>query len=90
MIRQIVRIVIQSNHTHIITSVPENLKPLFTKVGFQQIQLAWKENISSEKKSESILMFDIKKVISGEVIIDKFIWNKVYYKIFKHLGLIQN
>ena len=43
-----------------------------------------------EKKSETILMLDVKGIISGEIIIDKFIWNKVYYKIFKHLGLIKN
>ncbi|WP_338637096.1 hypothetical protein [Spirobacillus cienkowskii] len=90
MIRQIVRIVIQSNHTHILTSVPESLKSLFTKVGFQPLQLSWNENIRDEKKLETILMLDVKGIISGEIIIDKFIWNKVYYKIFKHLGLIKN
>ena len=62
MIRQIVRIVIESGHTHIITCAPEALKPLYTKVGFVPLNVNWKEEFSEEKLKDSVLMLDAKGI----------------------------
>lgn len=87
MIRQIVRIVIESGHTHIITSSPEALKPLYTKVGFVALSLPWKEAYSAQKEKESLLILDAKGILTGEIVIEKFIWNKIYSRVSHYLGL---
>jgi PilZ domain len=87
MIRHVVRIVIESGNTHILTSSPEALKQLYLKVGFQPINITWKSDVSESKSEESPLLLDAKGILTGEVIIEKFVWNKVYSRISKYLGL---
>ena len=87
MIRHVVRIVIESGNTHILTSSPEALKQLYLKVGFQPINITWKQDVSESKSKESPLLLDAKGILTGEVIIEKFVWNKVYSRISKYLGL---
>ncbi|APJ03167.1 hypothetical protein [Silvanigrella aquatica] len=89
MIRQIVRIVIESGHTHIFTSAPPLLKDLYLKVGFLPIKLNWKSNFVSQKDKESTLLLDAKGILTGEVVIEKFIWNKIYSRVAKYLGISQ-
>ncbi|KAB8031881.1 GNAT family N-acyltransferase [Fluviispira multicolorata] len=86
MIRHVVRIVLESGHTHILTSAPVALKQLYMRVGFQPVQLAWKSETNEKKSKETPLMLDAKGILSKEVVIDKFIWNKIYSTIAKHLG----
>ncbi|WP_397601121.1 N-acyl amino acid synthase FeeM domain-containing protein [Silvanigrella sp.] len=87
MIRQIVRIVIESGHTHIIANAPEPLKPLYTKVGFIALNYQWKEEFEESKAKESLLILDAKGILTGEVLIEKFIWNKIYSRVSHYLGL---
>ncbi|WGL59163.1 GNAT family N-acyltransferase [Pigmentibacter sp. JX0631] len=87
MIRQVVRIVIESGHTHIVTSSPEPLIPLYTKVGFQVLDVPWKSKYSTIKSKESILFLDAKGILSGEIVIEKFIWNKIYSRVANYLGI---
>ncbi|WP_186645825.1 hypothetical protein [Fluviispira vulneris] len=86
MIRHVVRIVIESGHTHILTSAPIALKQLYMRVGFQPVQLAWKSDVSEKKTKETPLILDAKGILANDVVIDKFIWNKIYSPIAKHLG----
>jgi len=87
MIRQIVRIVIESGHTHIIANAPEPLKPLYTKVGFIALNYQWKDEFEESKAKESLLILDAKGILTGEVLIEKFIWNKIYSRVSHYLGL---
>lgn len=87
MIRHIVRIVIESGNTHILTSSPEALKQLYLKVGFQPINVTWKSDVRERKSKESALLLDARGILTGDVIIEKFVWNKVYSRISKYLGL---
>lgn len=88
MIRQVVRIVIESSHTHVVTSAPEPLKPLFLKVGFQALDIPWKKNYKESKSKETLLFLDAKGILSGDIVIEKFIWNKIYYRVANYLGIV--
>lgn len=90
MIRHIVRIVIESGNTHLLTTSPEALVPLYLKVGFQPLEMNWKKNIPESKTFEKPLLLDAKGILSGEIIMDKFLWNKIYSRIANYLGLNPN
>ncbi len=89
LIRQVVKIVIESGHTHVVTSAPEPLKPLFIKVGFQLLNVPWKKQYSEIKGKETLLFLDAKGILSGEIPIEKFIWNKIYSRVANYLGITQ-
>lgn len=89
LIRHIIRITVESGHSHILTSSPPALKQLYLKVGFQPLELTWKAEVDEKKKKESPMLLDAKNILKGDLIIDKFVWNKIYAPVARHLGYIK-
>ena len=55
----------------------DKFKDLYLKVGFLPIKLNWKPEFAVQKEKESTLLLDAKGILTGEVVIEKFIWNKI-------------
>jgi predicted GNAT family N-acyltransferase len=90
LIRHIIRIAVESGHSHIVTSAPRALKQLYLKVGFQVLNLQWKEDVDAKKRFETPMILDAKNILHGDLIIDKFVWNKIYAPVAKHLGILKS
>lgn len=89
LVRNIIRITVESGHTHILTSSPPALKNLYLKVGFQPLQLSWKLDLDVSKLKETPLLLDAKNILKGDLIIDKLVWAKIYGPVAKHLGMLK-
>jgi hypothetical protein len=86
LVRHIIRIAVESGHTHILTSSPPALKQLYLKVGFQPLELEWKPEVAENKRKETPMLLDAKSILKGDLPIDKVVWNKIYAPVARHLG----
>ncbi len=85
--RHIIRIALESGHSHLLTSAPAALKQLYLKIGFQPLPLVWKKDVEESRKKEYPMLLDAKSILKGDYILDKAVWNKIYAPVAKHLGI---